>query len=236
MEKSRRFLGILVGCLSLGVVSYLMLADTITCFVGTTCNGTNRSDRIIIISSAETTSSTGTTVNAGAGNDRVTVQSNITAIITINGGDGNDIIFDGGGRSPLNGEAGNDIIYGNGGDDTINGGLGNDVIDPGPGQDTGINGMVNGGGGNDTFILRRGESGGTERILCTATSQDRGLVKLVGYSKDDPALPWQSLNVPLTDPNFNLNNPTHHTEIPDGTNRFRIYHGPGRCKIIVSSR
>jgi Ca2+-binding RTX toxin-like protein len=257
MEKLRRSLGIVAGgvaLLALGVVSYIVLAD-IVCSSGV-CAGTPGSDRIIV------TSTNVYAVNAGDGNDRVTVASTITTNITINGGNGNDIIFDAGGGSsstPLQGEAGNDIIYGNGGNDTINGGdgndrifggagddvinggPGNDIIDPGPGQDgtaaptsfTNPRNATTGGGGNDIFILRRGESGGTEYILCTVGPSDRGLVKLIGYSRNDPALPWQELNVPLTDPNPT---PINFTDIPDGSNRFRVYHGPGQCKIIVSSR
>lgn len=267
MSRLKRFSGIVarsVALTALGIVSYLVLAD-IVCFSSSVCNGTDRSDRIIIRpTTPDGSSTTVTSVNAGAGNDRVTVASTITTNITINGGNGNDIIFDAGGGStttPLNGDAGNDIIHGNGGADTINGGdgndrivggdgndiinggPGNDLIDPGPGQDgtaaptSFINptNATTGGGGNDIFILRRGESGGVEYILCTQYPSDRGLVKLVGYSRNDPALPWQELNVPLTDTNAT---PTNFTDILDGStnNKFRIYHGPGRCKIIVSSR
>jgi hypothetical protein len=245
MEKLRRSLGIVAGgvaLLALGVVSYIVLAD-IVCSSGV-CAGTPGSDRIIV------TSTNVYAVNAGDGNDRVTVASTITTNITINGGNGNDIIFDAGGLSILQGEAGNDIIYGNGGNDTINGGEGNDrifggagddvinggpgndIIDPGPGTDW-VNFNTTGSAGNDIFILRRGESGGTEYILCTVGPSDRGLVKLIGYSRNDPALPWQELNVPLTDPNPT---PINFTDIPDGSNKFRVYHGPGQCKIIVSSR
>lgn len=266
MEKLKRFSGIVAGSVALtvlGIVSYLVLAATISCFTSSNapsiCQGTSSSDRILVPSNA--TFPSNPQINAGDGNDRVTVSSTLTQNITINGGNGNDIIFDAGGGSsstPLNGDAGNDIIYGNGGNDTINGGdgndrivggdgndiidggPGNDIIDPGPGQDgtaaptsfTNPANITTGGGGNDIFILRRGESGGTEYILCTQNSSDRGLVKLVGYSRNDPALPWQELNVPLTDTNAT---PTNFTDIPDGTNKFRIYHGPGKCKIVVSS-
>lgn len=254
----------LVGlALAVGVISYVVFAATINCFVTSgapaTCQGTPNSDRILVPPTATLPSNP--SINARDGNDRITVASNLTANITINGEQGNDIIFDAAGGSsstPLNGGAGNDIIYGNGGADTINGGdgndrifggegndvinggLGNDLIDPGAGQDgtaapSSFTNPVNtttGGGGNDVFILRRGESGGTEYILCAQNPSDRGLVKLVGYSRDDPLLPWLELNTPLTDSNPT---PTSFTEIRDGTNRFLIYHGPGRCKIVVSS-
>lgn len=254
--RSRGILGI-VALTALGIVGYIVLADTIVCS-SSTCQGTDRSDRIIV------TIASVTSVNAGDGNDRVTVTSTITNNITIRGGSGNDIIFDGSGGSPstpLEGEAGNDIIYGNGGadtirggdgndrifggdgDDVINGGPGNDIIDPGPGRDgtavpaafTTTSNITTGGGGNDTFILRRGESGGIEYILCTVNPSDHGLVKLVGYSRDDLALRWQELNRPFTDTNPT---PTSFTAIPDGSsnNFFWIYHGPGKCKIVLSSR
>ncbi len=247
-----------VALVVVGIVSYLVLAADIVCSSGS-CDGTPGNDRILVTGGV-------TSVDAKGGNDRVTVASTITKDITINGGikggDGNDIIFDAAGASTLNGDAGNDIIHGNGANDTINGGAGNDrifggqgndiidggpgndIIDPGPGQDgtaaptsfTNPANTTTGGGGNDIFILRRGESGGTEYILCTTGNpSDRGLVKLIGYSRDDPALPLQQLNRPLTDTNP-TSTPTTYTEIPDGANKFLIYHGRGRCKIIVSSQ
>lgn len=76
----------------------------------------------------------------------------------------NDVITGGVADNTINGMEGNDLIFGNGGNDTINGGAGYDKIDGGDGKDTivggtgndSINGgedddIINGGAGNDTI-------------------------------------------------------------------------------------
>ena len=73
----------------------------------------------------------------------------------INGTNGDDVIFAGGGNDTVNGLGGNDRICGSTGDDTLNGGLGNDKIKGGGGNDI-LNGnegddKLKGGGGNDTL-------------------------------------------------------------------------------------
>jgi Ca2+-binding RTX toxin-like protein len=198
-------------------------------------------------------------VNGGDGNDSITVDSRVTTNIQINGGAGNDVIYDGGGGTstlPLRGDAGNDLIRGNGGNDmieggdgndflvggagtdTIKGGPGSDIIDPGPDGDgttfpeTTTAGPIDGGGGNDVFILRRGDSGGAqENIICTRNLTDRSVVQLVGYSKDDPALGGIAPSVLPPDPSLTIP-----VVIADGTGSFRIFAGPGRCAIVVSRR
>ena len=62
---------------------------------------------------------------------------------TINGTNGNDVIWAGGGNDTVNGNGGDDRLCGAGGSDTLNGGLGND--------------KVNGGGGNDTLFGNDGD-------------------------------------------------------------------------------
>jgi Ca2+-binding RTX toxin-like protein len=76
----------------------------------------------------------GITVDAGAGNDSVTIGGGkrggaVTAAATIHGGDGNDHLQGGGGADEINGDAGNDKISGGAGADALNGGAGNDHID-----------------------------------------------------------------------------------------------------------
>jgi Ca2+-binding RTX toxin-like protein len=79
---------------------------------------------------------------AGAGQDR----------ITATGQDGDDVIDASGVTAgsaliTLDGGAGNDLLIGGAGDDIINGGDGDDVLIGGPGIDT-----LNGGAGDDTLI------------------------------------------------------------------------------------
>jgi Ca2+-binding RTX toxin-like protein len=66
-------------------------------------------------------------VNAGAGNDRVTVAANLPAA-TLNGGDGNDTLTGGSRNDTLNGNNGNDSLLGGAGNDTLIGGPGNDTL------------------------------------------------------------------------------------------------------------
>jgi Ca2+-binding RTX toxin-like protein len=84
--------------------------------------------------SASDTSSIRLTVDSGEGDDILTGSAGEE---TLNGGSGNDVI---------NGGGGNDVLNGNDGDDTLNGGDGNDVLDGGNGND-----LLSGGIGNDTL-------------------------------------------------------------------------------------
>lgn len=79
----------------------------------------------------------GLTIDAGAGNDRVTVRANIDAPITVRGGDGDDRIdaSRATNRLSLDGGAGDDNIDGGRGDDFIQGGAGADRINAGAGSD-----------------------------------------------------------------------------------------------------
>jgi hypothetical protein len=76
-------------------------------------------------------------VNGNAGNDTVTITG--SRGVTINGGDGNDI---------LNGGSGNDMLVGGNGNDQLNGGGGDDVLNGGAGNDTDL-----GGAGNDRYVF-----------------------------------------------------------------------------------
>jgi Ca2+-binding RTX toxin-like protein len=97
-----------------------------------------------------------TTFNLGAGNDKLVVDSNVTADIHANGGAGNDLMVGGGGDDHLNGGSGNDAIYGRGGNDDLNGGSGNDWMSGGNGNDVLRGGSGNdwqfGGNGNDVLV------------------------------------------------------------------------------------
>lgn len=82
--------------------------------------------------------------------------------VTVNAGDGDDIVIGGAGKDTIDGDAGNDIIFGYRGSDTIRGGTGNDTI---YGDDLGYNGisgndLLQGGAGNDTLY----GGAGTDRL------------------------------------------------------------------------
>lgn len=105
-------------------------------------------------------------INAGKGNDTVTVDTGPkTTPATINGGDGNDVLSGGAGNDNinggngddiLNGNAGNDTLHGNNGNDTLSGGEGNDALFGDAGDDSLDGGSGNdrlrGGAGNDVLI------------------------------------------------------------------------------------
>ena len=79
-------------------------------------------------------------INAGDGNDAVTVLAKTTDIA----------------RTTLNGEGGDDVLTGADTNDTLNGGDGNDRLVGGPGTDT-----MNGGNGNDTLVWNNGDGSDT---------------------------------------------------------------------------
>ena len=106
----------------------------------------------------------------------------VISIETINAGDGDDIIdltsptFDMAGVGvTLNGEEGNDILWAAKGDDTLNGGAGDDVLFGGEGNDSLI-----GGTGADIFEFVSSETNQTDTIQ-DYTSED----KLKFYLKQD---------------------------------------------------
>ena len=83
------------------------------------------------------------TVNALAGDDTIDasgLQANAIAL-TLNGGDGNDILIGSPGNDLINGGRGNDVALMGAGDDTF-------VWNPGDGSDT-----VEGQGGYDTMLF-----------------------------------------------------------------------------------
>src|ERR1044072_2873974 len=83
------------------------------------------------------------TVNAGDGNDTLSVNTTALASATVNGDNGNDI---------LNGSPENDILNGGANDDTLNGGAGNDRLTGNGQTDT-----FNGDAGNDVMVWNNGD-------------------------------------------------------------------------------
>jgi Ca2+-binding RTX toxin-like protein len=103
------------------------------------------------------------TVNGGDGNDTITVTTAQARIVTLNGGNDNDVIngspdddIINGNNSldTLNGGGGDDRISGNDANDTMNGDAGNDVMVWNPGDDDDI--MNGGAGGGDDAELNGG--------------------------------------------------------------------------------
>jgi RTX calcium-binding nonapeptide repeat (4 copies) len=92
-------------------------------------------------------------VNAGSGDDSVTVDRDVLVPVTLRGGPGNDALVGGGGPDKLIGGPGNDRLVGRAGDDLIFGGPGNDSIFGGPGMDT-----LRGGPGRDVIVGGPGEN------------------------------------------------------------------------------
>lgn len=86
-------------------------------------------------------------IKTGGGNDYITIDPSVLHKMTIDGGDGNDVIKLGGGNDVAFGGSGNDIIYGGNGNDTLYGGVGNDTIHGQNGHD-----VLNGGSGNDKIV------------------------------------------------------------------------------------
>ncbi len=95
-------------------------------------------------------------VNAGEGDDAVSVASIVEVPVTMRGGPGDDVLIGGGGPDKLIGGDGNDKLAGRGGndellsgpgDDELFGGAGSDVLRSGAGND-----VLRGGSGYDTLI------------------------------------------------------------------------------------
>jgi uncharacterized delta-60 repeat protein len=103
-------------------------------------------------------------IAAGSGNDVVDA-SVATVPLTVNGGDGNDVILGGSADDSLLGGSGNDTVFGGRGADVLRGGDGNDYLNGGLGGDS-----VFGDGGNDQvfavdFALDRIDGGaGFDRV------------------------------------------------------------------------
>jgi hypothetical protein len=85
-------------------------------------------------------------VNAGPGNDSITVARGVEIPVTLRGGAGQDVLVGASGSDKLIGGEGNDELSGRGGDDLLYGGPGNDSLSGGPGED-----VLRGGPGNDTL-------------------------------------------------------------------------------------
>lgn len=93
-------------------------------------------------------------VNAGGGDDSVTVAANVPIPVTLRGGPGQDRLVGGAGADKLVGGTGDDVLIGRAGADSLFGGpgddrlvgcAGNDLLRGGPGEDT----LLGGSGQNE---------------------------------------------------------------------------------------
>lgn len=92
----------------------------------------------------------------GDGSDNFSVNTGIGAIpITLDGGNGNDILVAGNGNDTITGGIGNDSLSGGAGKDKLDAGDGDDTLAGGAGDDTLLGGngkdILNGGSENDTL-------------------------------------------------------------------------------------
>ena len=94
-------------------------------------------------------------IEAGAGNDVVDLTSwdYDYGDVTLDGGQGNDVLWGSGGNDVLIGDEGNDELSGGAGKDYLTGGPGNDAIDGGSAHD-----VLEGGEGSDTLTDTSGNN------------------------------------------------------------------------------
>ncbi len=92
------------------------------------------------------------TIRAGKGNDQIWVAPEVTQNHHLDGGEGDDIIVGGGGRSFILGGAGDDRIYGRSGRNQIDAGDGDDLVVGGDSRD-----YIRGGAGDDELIGGAGD-------------------------------------------------------------------------------
>jgi Ca2+-binding RTX toxin-like protein len=143
---------------------------------------------------------TGTPISGPTNNDDIFIGDDTSNTGPVDGSNGNDVIYGGGGDDYLEGGNGDDVIYGGVGDDTItvkngvnvlSGGAGNDsltggnrsdVLLGGEGDDTltvtnNVGNVLNGGPGNDILNGGRGKDtligGGGHDTMNGGTNNDR---------------------------------------------------------------
>ncbi|HYJ21770.1 MAG TPA: hypothetical protein VEW07_07095 [Solirubrobacterales bacterium] len=95
----------------------------------------------------EATAIAGFEVNAGGGDDSVTVAPEVPIAVTLRGGPGHDRLVGGGAADKLVGGAGDDQLIGRAGSDSIFGGSGNDRLIGGVGND-----ILHGDSGEDVLL------------------------------------------------------------------------------------
>ncbi|MGE5612557.1 MAG: calcium-binding protein [Bacillota bacterium] len=187
-------------------------------------------------------------VDAGNGNDRVTVTPRVTVNTTILGGAGNDtltggsgtdLIEGGPGNDLIHGGNGNDLLYGDAGNDTLFGDAGNDTLGGDANEDLWFKGQtlpnfqtgddsLNGGSGNDWLL------GGFNSD--TLRNQNPGRDTLTGGSGND-ILDARGASI-ITDRRAGDIVPTedHHGPVKPGQNYAVHIHAHLRVQIKVGGK
>jgi Ca2+-binding RTX toxin-like protein len=140
LEARRLF----TAALNAGLLSVTGTAGNDTILIGLNASGQVRVNDNSVISLFNAADVTSISVDAGNGNDNVTMQNLISKPAVIHGGAGNDMIQGGEGADKLYGDGGADVIRGFGGNDSIYAGTGNDTCFGGAGHDS-----IEGGTGSD---------------------------------------------------------------------------------------
>lgn len=108
-------------------------------------------------------------VNAGGGNDSVTIFPKVPVQVTLRGGPGDDRLVGGSVADKLVGGTGDDTLIGRTGDDWIYGGPGNDTLYGGPGNDRllgeGGRDVLYDGPGRDTEVGGSGHDSPTVALV-----------------------------------------------------------------------
>ncbi|HEY4779437.1 MAG TPA: hypothetical protein VIH47_07590 [Solirubrobacterales bacterium] len=92
-------------------------------------------------------------VDAGGGDDSITVAREVPVPVTLRGGPGQDKLVGGAGDDKLVGGAGDDVLVGRAGDDSLFGGPGDDRLIGGSGND-----LLHGDSGEDVLLGGSGQN------------------------------------------------------------------------------
>ena len=130
-------------------------------------------------------------INCGDGDDLVDLTSNTMTYgdVTVNGENGNDVLWTGAGDDTLVGGSGDDDLQGGAGDDVHIGGDGNDMVKAHDGNDTIIGGngsdYLTGGEGSDVFTFEAltdsTDSTGVDLIRDFSQGEDLIDLSALGY-------------------------------------------------------
>ena len=130
------------------------------------------------------------TVEAGAGDDFVTLAAGVPIAATVLGGAGEDSIYGNDRNNILSGEAGRDFILAGAGNDEIHGGADNDILRAGAGTDKLFgddgNDVLQAGAGDDTLLGGAGDD---------FLQGDEGIDRLEGGAGNDELFGGQGADV-----------------------------------------